>query len=332
MPASAASALLAGLLVAATTSMTAAAQSPRPVLRIQDPALAESSGLAVSGYDPDVVWTHVDGGDVAEVVALDEQGRTIGTVRLRGIDPYDPEALAPGRDGRGRPALFLGDLGDNRLRRTDVSVFRLTEPPRPTDREVTATWWRFTYPDGPHDAEALLVDPREGRLLVATKDVFGGGLYEAPPRLRTNGTNKLTRVGDAPPLVTDGAFLPDGRFLLRSYSTLYLYDRDRELLARAALPEQPQGESVAVDGDHVLVGSEGVGSEVYAVPVPSAGGGATPSPEQKPTTGAATLPRDDDGWPAAYRIAPVVVIVVLLVGVVAFLRRRRRGRPVPAGR
>ena len=45
--------------------------------------------------------------------------------------------------------------------------------------------YRLRYADGPHDAEALLDDPRSDRLYVATKEAAGGGLYRAPAWLRT---------------------------------------------------------------------------------------------------------------------------------------------------
>src|SRR5205823_8994231 len=112
------SASAASVLAAALSAATVVAPAHGQVLfRLQDPALNESSGLAVSARHPGVVWTHNDGGTVADVVAVDRTGRTVATVRLGHIDPYDPEALARGLDAQGRPALFLGDLGDNSVRR-----------------------------------------------------------------------------------------------------------------------------------------------------------------------------------------------------------------------
>jgi hypothetical protein len=290
----------------------------------------ESSGLAVSQLHDGVLWSHPDGGDVAEVMAVDGRGRTVATVRLRGVDPYDPEALAPGRTAGGRPALFLGDIGDNRARRADISVFRFIEPRRLVDQTVARTWWKFTYPNGPQDAEALLVDPRDGRIWIATKDVFGGGLYRAPQRLRTDRVNTLERVGDVPGLVTDGAFLPDGRFVLRTYTTAYLYDEPNRLSARSALPDQPQGESLAVDGDRLLVGSEGRKSAVYSVPLPGddpsqeASGSASAS-ASAPAAEPGNRARSDDGvsWPA---VGLSLLGAAVVAAAVARLLRRR-GRP-----
>ncbi len=106
-------------------------------------------------------------------------------------------------------------------------MFRFTEPKALADRTVEARWYRFTYPDGPHDAEALLVHPRSGRFLVVTKDVAGAGVYRAPrdPVTEDQGINELERVADAPAFVTDGAYLPDGRLVLRTYSAVHVYDR-----------------------------------------------------------------------------------------------------------
>lgn len=320
MPAAASAvAAAAALLLAAT---------PAPVqLRLQDPALDESSGLAVSARHPGTLWTHNDGGDRAQVVALDRRGRSVATVTLAGVDPSDPEALAPGPGPGGRPALFLGDIGDNLLQRPDVSVFRFPEPARLGDQTVPATWFRFRYPDGPHDAEALLVD-RTGRVWIATKGISGQGLYRAPRRLvpQDEGTNPLTRVAAVPSLVTDGAFLPDGRLVLRTYASVYVYDRPGREVAHALLPPQPQGESLAVDGSRLLVGSEGAGSEVLAVPVPTShgpparsGGRPTAAPE-RPTTARGSDPAAGQGLVLA---GGLTLLVVLGTAVGALVRHRR---------
>jgi hypothetical protein len=323
----------ASAVVAAAGLLLAAAGGPVVVFTLQDPAINESSGLAVSAVHHDLVWTHNDGGSVAKVFGIDRDGATAATVTLAGVDPYDPEALAPGPGPDGEPALYLGDTGDNLRERPDVSVFRFDEPDSLGDSTVTATWYRFTYPDGPHDAEALLVDPR-GRLMIATKGISGQGLYRAPRDLVTEaeGTNRLHRIASVPSLVTDGAYLPDGRFVLRTYSAVFVYDRPGHEVARGELPGQEQGESIAADGDRLIVGSEGVHSQVLAVPVP--GGAGTPSPSTSSPRDASSSPsaasptgRDDgavdgSGRPAAATYGAVGAIV-LLAGVAVLVRRRR---------
>src|SRR5664279_3246709 len=173
-PASAA--LLASVLVAGNVTT---------VLTIHDPHIRESSGLVRSVRHPTLLWTHNDGGRTAEIYGIDPRGRTVADITLRGVNPYDPEALSRGLDGHRKPALFLADIGDNAARRPNVSVFRVTEPQALGNRTLTPTWFRFKYPDGSHDAEALLVDPRDGRIWIATKSFGIGGLYVAPRTLVT---------------------------------------------------------------------------------------------------------------------------------------------------
>lgn len=326
----------------------AAAGEPEPrggaveLFRFEEPTLDESSGLAVSARHDGIIWTHNDGGRVARVLAVDRRGRTRARVTLRGVDPYDPEALAPGRDRRGRPALYLGDIGDNLSVRRDVSVLRFAEPGRLASHRVSPEWFRLRYPDGPQDAEALLVDPRDNRVWVATKDLLRGALYRAPVRMSTRRTNVLERVAVVPGLITDGAFLPDGRFVLRSYATVYLYGAPGKLEDQAPLPDQEQGESIAVDGDRLLVGSEGRGSAVYAVPVPrsvpSAGSSAdSPAPRASPQapaavrstrvarpTGAAARSRFARLPGDLLQMAVVAAPVVALASVAVLARSRRR--------
>jgi hypothetical protein len=315
----ASAAVLAGLL--ATGNVTT-------LLTVHDPTITESSGLVRSVRHPTVLWTHNDGGSIARIYGIDPKGRTVARLTLRGVDPYDPEALSRGVDGAGKPALFLGDIGDNGERRKNVSVFRISEPKTLGRQTVRATWYRFKYPDGSHDAEALLVNPRDGRIWIATKSFGTGGLYVAPPKLVTesHGVNKLRRVADVPALTTDGAFLTNGKFVLRTYTSGFLYDGPGKLREQLDMPVQRQSESVAVDGRRLLVGSEGVHSKILAVPLPGDAFGK-PSPTPETTAGEATKPsrilRGGAGVELMEKALLAAVLASLLVFGVARWRRDR---------
>lgn len=308
-------ALLAGLLVASTVT---------PVLTIRDADIDESSGLVRSVRHPSVLWTHNDGGSTAEIYGINAKGRTVAQITLRGVDPYDPEALSRGVDIRRRPALFLGDIGDNGERRRNVSVFRIAEPKSLGRQTIRPTWFRFRYKDGPHDAEALLVDPRDGRIWIATKAFGTGGLYRGPLRLvdEKQGTNVLRRVADVPALVTDGTFLPDGKFVLRTYTSAFLYDAPGKLREQLTVPAQAQGESVAYDGKRLLLGSEGKNSKVVAVPLPDVGN-AAPAPEPSSASNRPSIFRGSEGLQMIQQALIVAVAMSLLVLIVARLRRDR---------
>ena len=327
--------VLALLVILAGSALPGAAgqgEEAAVAVRLEDPRILESSGLARSRRHPAVLWTHNDSGGGPELYAVGSDGRTLATLTLAGAQARDWEALAAGRDDRGRPALFVGDIGDNQDLWPEVAVYRVTEPARLRDATVPAVRYRLRYADRPRDAEALLLDPRSNRLYVATKSSGGGGLYRAPARLRADQVNVLHRVARVPPVVTDGSFAPDGRsFVLRDYQSAYVYTSPGQRVGGLPLPPQYQGESLTVsaDGHSLLVGSEGPTSEVWRVPLPaSILARVTPTTRPPPTSppAPATQPRAHDGaWGSAPPLATAAAVTLLAaVAAVAVVARRRR--------
>ena len=155
---------------------------------IADPDITESSGLATDA-DAERYWTVNDSGDAGIAYALDDQGETQGTLEFR-VEPVDVEAVAF-HEGR----LYVADIGDNRSRRDTVTVYFFDDA-APATEPVVYKAYDFSYPDGPHDAETLLVDG-DGRLFIVTKGAEGG-IYAAPSSPSRQGVNELERVGDAP--------------------------------------------------------------------------------------------------------------------------------------
>ena len=261
------------------TSATAAAGGDFQVL---DDRVTESSGLALSVRHPHTVWTANDSGDSGRIFAVDTRtGRTTG-VHTYGAPVRDVEALAVTPQGR----VLVGDLGDNAGDRSVVRIFWFDEPDL---GQTSGGWasWELEYPDGPHDAESLAVDPRTSRVYVVTKGATGA-VYALPPEPSRRGVNRLTRVGPAPAIATDAVFLADGSGLLvRTYTRVVRLDSGtfREVGADF-LPLQRQGETIALapGGGRLLVGSEGARSTVRVVDVPPV------SPATTPTTGSAPTP------------------------------------------
>jgi hypothetical protein len=319
--------LLLGLGVAASAEETPGAEV---AVRLEDPRIVESSGIALSRRHEAVLWTHNDSDDGPLLYAVGSDGRTRATLTLGGAEARDWEGLAAGRDDRGRPALFVGDIGDNNGVWPEVAVYRVAEPAQLRDATVPAVRYRLRYPDGPRDAEALLVNPRSNRLYVASKDPAGGRLYRAPARLRTDRVNVLERVARIPPVVTDGAFAPDGRsFVLRDYQGAVVYTAGSRRVGAFELPLQFQGESITVsaDGRSVLAGSEGPSSEVWRVPLPLSVLAAV-TPTTRPPAASTPAPAaqraipDGPRWGAGPFLAMTAGAVLLVAAVLAAARRR----------
>ncbi len=242
------------------------ATCPRPgEWTMEDPRITESSGLARSTVHPGVLYTHNDRGGAPSVFAVDGSG-TRAVLRLD-VAATDWEDIATTSDGM----IWVADTGDNDGVRESVQLHVAEEPDTLVSSTLSATTYDLRYPDGPHDAEALLVDPADDRVYLVTKDEEEGRVYQAPEELDPEGVNELRRVGTAPANVTGGDFSPDGRLVaLRNQGKAYFATEPGGATTELTLPSQPQGESITFtsDGLFVLVGSEGVDSTIRCMPTP----------------------------------------------------------------
>ncbi len=258
-----------------------------------------------------------DSGDSGRVFVLDGRGATVGVTHWED-DPTDTEALAPAPASQGS-RIWVGDIGDNAAVRSHIEVAEV--PVGRGDRTVTPIVYRLVYPDGAHDAETLLVN-NTGRLFIVTKDAKGG-IYEAPKSPSRAGINKLSKVGSAPALVTDGTFLPDGKQIaLLTYASVTVIDaKTYATVATAKIPKQPQAESltVSLDGRSLLVGSEGKKSKVYSMAVPGAQSASSSPSATSDNDDTDTDPDDDTTSPQNLRNTGTLLAVGLagFVAVVA---------------
>lgn len=248
------------------------------------PELKELSGLAASRAHPGRLYAHNDSGDEARFFALTAAGVT--EYRLPGARNVDWEDLDLGPCPAGS-CLYLGDIGDNHRRRADYSVFRVAEPSEGDGGASSIAWerLRFRYPQGAsHNAEALAVHPRTGRVYVVTKEGPGvpSQVYRFPEPLEPTrevtlelvATLSVPAEGDSS--LTGASLHPSGRaLLLRLYNRLVelrlpeavgavdVGAEDGEGLFRQAavtVPSgpEPQGEAVtySADGQSYFTASE----------------------------------------------------------------------------
>ena len=282
-----------------TTTSTTAAQNPdiwttcRQISidgdgSVQTLDLTEASGLVASHSNQEVLWTHNDSASAgtnstAGVFAVGTDGADLGFFELvdqtgASIDGTDTEDIAY-RDGR----IYLADIGDNGQRRDTVQIHIFDEPNTqpPSSGQVAATTVSLTYPDGPTDAEALLVDPLSNEVVIISKaqlgEVANSRIYSfdlpdlgpgAPPTIEMELVDELdtSELESAstdlsltalffPNLVTGADISADGRTIaIRTYATVWLYPRAEGQTMAEALAGQPceggsaaesQGEAVA---------------------------------------------------------------------------------------
>ena len=298
------------------------------VFSFVDPAITESSGLVDLGST--MVTTNDSGGAPLVFVVDATTGRTVGRTTFTDRT-VDVEALAPA----GGDVVWVGDIGDNAEVRSSVQVYRV--PVGRGDRRVAAPAYELVYPDGPHDAESLVVAPG-GRLYVITKALLGGTVYAAPRHLSTSGPNRLHAVAGVDVWATDAALFPDGRHVLvRGYdnAVVYTFPGFRPVAA-VDLPRQRQGEGVSIGRTgRIRLSSEGRNSPVLEVALPAevtaAMAGTSPSAVTASPTPAATPPTrrdpgsgDGNGWLLVLAATTGGAAVLLLAALLAGSRRSRR--------
>ncbi|MCY9786019.1 hypothetical protein KIK06_19190 [Nocardiopsis sp. EMB25] len=299
---------------------------------LQDPGIAESSGIAPSMLHEGVWWTHNDSGPIEpEVYAVDENGETLATVTLA-VRLRDWEAITVTEGADGTPEVLVGDIGDNFGGSwPNVSVYRFAEPETLVDATVEPEEITLVYADGGRDAESMMVDPRDGRLYVVSKE-FSGGVYAAPEELDPAGVNTLERIDSAPLFATDAAFSPDGeRYVIRTYWGANVYDATDGVpgtaLGSFELPESTQGESIAFtpDGTALMAGTEGVGAPVWRVPLPDRYLSGEPAETDAEPTETESGSASDSGSGRAGAMPFIlggVGVAVLVIGGIVLLARR----------
>jgi len=318
----------------------------KPVCTITDERLTELSGMVAVSGGYVVVNDSSDLESHRKIFFLNGKCKVKGDgVVSYPSRPRDPEDMARAADG----TIWIADIGDNTdsaERRSTIALWRL---PKGADEPSI---YRMKYPDGPHDAEALLL-AGDGTPIIVTKEPGKAGLYTPTAKLakgetiplrkagefkvpKTSTSNPLAAVGRL--VVTGGANSPDGsRVVLRTYSDAFEFDVTNGNVVEAItkgtpritpLPDEPRGEAItySTDGKSFLTVSEAEEPKILRY-TPTA---ATVTPEKA----AATEKTDTRSWfdklslqDITYMIGGVGVLGLLLVGVGVFGIMRARRRP-----
>ncbi|MCB9684362.1 MAG: hypothetical protein H6735_04890 [Alphaproteobacteria bacterium] len=195
------------------------------------------------------------------ILAVDRAGNVIDEHLLTDGTNEDWEDIAAAPCPDEGDCLYIGDIGDNDATRTNITVYVVREPVEGDDRIKSIRRYVGVYPDGPVDAETLMVHPCTGRIHVVTKADDGiSTIFRFP--FDPDGTTVLEQVDkvaiDAPTLdgrqITGGDWDPDGeRVALRGSDRIFEWTTD---------PDRPNGHWN--DPPTVLVGTTEVQGEGLA--------------------------------------------------------------------
>jgi hypothetical protein len=251
--------------------------------------VTEASGLVASRQNPGVLWTHNDSGSRGTIFALATNGTYFARHYIPDVSSGDFEDIAIGPGPLAQfQYIYLGDIGDNPMTRTNIRVFRFSEPAvyayqsnAPVDFPVFgAQEISLSYPDGPFNAEALMIDPITGDLFITTKHTNTARLYQATrAELETGGPVTLRFVREIAFRSVSGADISaDGSMIaIRRPGRIGLWTRKAGQSVGDALaanpitvpvigqPTEPNGEAIAFDanGAGYYTLSEGALQPIY---------------------------------------------------------------------
>ena len=235
--------------------------------RLKDAKIDECSGLVVTSKSDHLMWVHNDSGDISRIFLVDDKGNILATYNFN-KEVIDCEDIALLYDAKGKSKIFVGDIGDNNAKRDHISIFVFDEPNVNliSKKEIKINdvkELKFKYPDGPRDAECLLVDERDQKIYIVSKREDSVGVYSAPLKSAPGKVITLKKESilffDAPSgakWVTAGDVARNGKeVVIKTYINIYYWDRlvgetIPQCLARPyiGLPYKPevQGEAVGL--------------------------------------------------------------------------------------
>jgi len=222
----------------------------------------EASGIAGSKTNPGFLWVEEDSGNPPQLYLLDHTGETVKRVYIKGAVNTDWEdmALAAGPDPT-KKYLYIGEIGDNDAMHANAAFYRFEEPAAGTDTVRVFDLIRFTYDDGPRDAEAFLVDDNSKDIYIISKRNTRSRIYKLAYPYSTSSMNTAVYVQSLPYNgVVSAAASNDGRgIVIKTYPALYYYARAAgETIPQTLQKEysspgyqlEPQGEAVGFATDN----------------------------------------------------------------------------------
>ncbi|MBR1809071.1 MAG: hypothetical protein IJ776_06765 [Paludibacteraceae bacterium] len=229
--------------------------------------LPEISGIACSRVTPGYIWMESD--DYRQVVATDEKGNTAYMkISFSNLPSrWDWEDMCGGVF-EDKNYLFVGAFGDNNETTGNYHIIYFEEPAITTgtnteNKKIEASYIKYEYPDGLHNAEAIMYDNIEQTIYVITKVYYNVcSVYSLPMSLdygtEVQTLSKVCDLGVKSDLGSDGKrgfhlvtgadISPDGSKILiknhnnnlPSLSATLIWHRDGEESISETLKRQPE--------------------------------------------------------------------------------------------
>ncbi len=232
------------------------------VRNIKTKKLDEASGLLVSQKYPNILWSHNDSGDKARLYALDSKTlKLVKKIKIKKADNVDWEDITYHKGN-----IVIGDFGNNKNRRKDLTLYTIKEPNPYTDKKAKII----------NRQKFIFSDQETSRLKRKNFDCeamfsFNGELYLLTKHRADNNTTLYILKDDrAEKIVTfpmdrrvTGADSDGKRVVILTYASVYLFEPkkiDKNFFKNGfyskELEDIGQIEGIALDGKSLHVISE----------------------------------------------------------------------------
>ncbi|MCF0074505.1 PE-PGRS family protein [Dyadobacter sp. CY261] len=224
----------------------------------------EASGLAASATMAGYLWTIQDSGQPNSLYLISKDGKSIKEYNVPGSNNHDWEevVIGPGPDN-GVSYAYIADIGNNNSPVTSTNIiYRIPEITSAggSFSQNALQKITFSYPDGPRDAEALIVDPQTKDIFIISKEMQGTNIYRLAYPQSTSDVTVAEKVGTVPgvTLATASSISKDGsEVVVRTYLGVFYWKRNTgetvgQTLMKSATKTltvalEPQGEAICFE-------------------------------------------------------------------------------------
>ncbi|MBM75037.1 MAG: hypothetical protein CMK59_06535 [Proteobacteria bacterium] len=251
------------------TNIAFAQECPKTTIEraviINSTDLDEVSGLSLGSNN--TAWVHNDSGDGPYLYGINTEDQSIQKVTVQNAFAQDWEDIAIERSELG-VFLFIADLGDNKEKRQQRSIYVIQEPTQNTVEIVSRLDLDYGTL-GPKDIESIAIDPNDHSLYLTTKGRGGTVFVLNLPLKQHKPSGPIQQIHSYaiaqpkskynPKYVTAMDISPDGTMMvIRDYTKVKLWTKTKEQNWKDVLPLkpcvlhlplQPQGESISFSED-----------------------------------------------------------------------------------
>jgi hypothetical protein len=242
-------------------------ESSRVICELNDQRFSEVSGIAESWISKGMFYVEEDSGNPNQIQLTNSQCSVGAVFQIGNVTNRDWEdiVVSKGPDVN-KTYIYLADIGDNKSQYASKFIYRFEEPIPALQQNVnvisTFDMLEMELPDGPLNAEAIMVDPITRDFYLISKDNTTS-VYVAPYPQAVGKKIQMKKIAILPfSKITSAGISPDGNELvIKTTSFICYWHKSKEESIAALLKTQPRLISYTIEqqGEGFSFASDGSG-------------------------------------------------------------------------